>query len=357
MSADVRSLLRQHRDARRIEHPHAAYSDSGKLLCTLCHEAVKVESLWDSHIRSTKHLDRLKSIRPTEDASRGNGLAIQAHKRKHASEDVDEEGQDISQEDSVPRKRSRPDMARPSSLEVSAMVTARSSKDGEVGRESTPAQTPPFVRRTSGTPTQGVELKIPSRPATPNAILERTASSSGGGSTPKIAPIGRSPLIPQEPIVPAAARREPADESAARHSVDEAEWAAFEAEVVNAAPAYDRDAVISAAPMTAADAAARSEEEDRERRRAAADMAMEGEREDATRALEDEFDEMEELETRVRKLKERREALRTQPGAEAPVKATEAAQIPDPPTEDGPGGSDEDDDDEEDDWDGFRFRA
>ncbi len=87
--------------------------------------------------------------------------------------------------------------------------------------------------------------------------------------------------------------------------------------MINApAPAsISANAVIAAAPMTADEVAAQADAEERARRRAMADVQMEDEKEEATRALEDEFDEMEELEARVRRLKEKREALRNRGGS------------------------------------------
>jgi zinc finger protein 830 len=84
----------------------------------------------------------------------------------------------------------------------------------------------------------------------------------------------------------------------------DAEWARFEAEVVaeSAPVAVPSHAVISAAPMVAvADAAARP---------AVDEEGRDGEEAEAQERLLDEFDEMEGLEARVRRLKERREALR-----------------------------------------------
>ncbi|KAE8831410.1 hypothetical protein HRS9122_09000 [Pyrenophora teres f. teres] len=76
-----------------------------------------------------------------------------------------------------------------------------------------------------------------------------------------------------------------------------------------AKPTYS-GAVIEAAPMTAAEIAAQAREE-HSAQRAKRDEEMEGEKEDAARALEDEFEEMEGLEERVKKLREKREALRS----------------------------------------------
>jgi zinc finger protein 830 len=153
--------------------------------------------------------------------------------------------------------------------------------------------------------------------------------------------------------------------------INEDEWAAFEADLIHgsaptttakplAAAALDSDAVISAPAMSAAEVAAKSEEEERARRKALVDIQLEDEKEDATRALEDEFDVMEELEARAKRLRERREALRVQGnGGAAPAAAA---------SDEGKGAApgkenaaveeeEEDEEDDEDDWNGFRFRA
>ena len=167
-----------------------------------------------------------------------------------------------------------------------------------------------------------------------------------------------TPMKPQEVVVPPKAS-----------TVDEDEWAAFEADIaaVEAPPA--EEAVISAAAMSAEELAAQSREEESTRRKEQQEAELEGDKEDAARKLEDEFQEMEALEERVRKLKEKREALRLKDGG---GKTTIASTIPDavPTTSDAPKtngvekGEDEvdeddvdEDEDEDDDWDGFRLKA
>jgi hypothetical protein len=114
-------------------------------------------------------------------------------------------------------------------------------------------------------------------------------------------------------------------------------------------------AVIESAPMTAAEIAARARE-DQSAQRAKRDEEMEGEKEDAARALEDEFEEMEGLEERVKRLREQREALRTKSGM--PVKVEEAEEeeedVKPAATALEENGESESDDDE--DWDDWRFR-
>jgi hypothetical protein len=106
-------------------------------------------------------------------------------------------------------------------------------------------------------------------------------------------------------------------------------------------------AVVEAAPMTAAQIAAQARE-DQSAQRAKRDEDMEGEKEDAARALEDEFEEMEGLEERVKRLRDQREALRLKSGAA--VEAELVAPAVFHPEED------EDSDLDDEDWDDWRFR-
>jgi zinc finger protein 830 len=402
--ADVRALLRQQRAARRIEHSHAAYSDAGKLLCVVCHEHIKTETLWDGHVRGTGHQGRLQALQKanghsdTTDTAGPRNNGVQSNKRK--LDDADEEMADqFGDEDGVRKKRSRPDIT----------IEAKDENKTAAATPSAGAKplTPPLTRRQSGTPTIGVEMQIPSRPATPVAIREsgsnpNSASGTSTATTPRGIPVGRSPLIPQDPIVaqlppqgaPNAAQQQqqkttitatsaaPPSTSNAREMDDV--WAAFEADLVHGqattvtkpppvAGFANADAVISAPAMTAAEIAAKSQEEERVKRRALVDIQIEDEKEDATRALETEFEVMEELEARARKLRERREALRLQSGGEGGSSAAAATSVS---TTVGTGKAavsqgkeniaagaeeeddDDDDDDElEDDWAGFRFRG
>ena len=116
-------------------------------------------------------------------------------------------------------------------------------------------------------------------------------------------------------------------------------------------PSYT-GAVIESAPMTAAQLAAQAREE-QNAQRARRDEEMEGEKEDAARALEDEFDELDVLEERVKKLREQREALRAKPAAAPETHKPDTALPIRAGIEDS--GTDDDDDDDED-WDDWRFR-
>jgi len=83
--ADVRSLLRNERASRRVNHPHANYSDSGKLSCAVCNIQIKTESLWENHIKSPQHNARLEYLRANPPPA-----PAQARKRK-AGEDEDQD--------------------------------------------------------------------------------------------------------------------------------------------------------------------------------------------------------------------------------------------------------------------------
>ncbi|OLN87111.1 Zinc finger protein 830 [Colletotrichum chlorophyti] len=352
--ADVRSLLRQQRAARRIEHPNAAYSDAGKLLCTLCHEAIKSESLWESHIRGTGHTTKLKTTQKSSVVANGSAAveAAPSNKRKH---DSDEDMEDEDTADAVRKKRSKANMSTPARL--SAGESDRDLKDVTLTPQG-------MNRRTSTTPVQGVEMQIPSRPATP-AYRDGTSSNS----TPVVQPVGPSPLIPQEATAADATTNAPTaqqqDGAIAKRgpggNVDEDEWAAFEADIAAVTAPFSEDAVISAPAMTAEEqaAAAKTEEEEREKRRLAADKDLEDEKEEATRALETEFEEMEELEARVRRLKEKREALRKQgdastaAGKPAETSGKENVKADAAEQED----EEDEDDNEDDDFMGFRYRS
>ncbi|KAH8667294.1 hypothetical protein BGZ61DRAFT_365111 [Ilyonectria robusta] len=346
--ADVRSLLRQQRAARRIEHPHAAYSEAGKLLCTLCHDHIKTESLWDGHIQSDSHKARLLQLRAAAQANGASDAQKTAQKRKHDDDDEDSANGsgDVDMEDSMRRKRSKQDMAL-HGHEV----------DGDKDQTLTP---PRLTRRTSTTPSQGIEMQIPSRPATPAHRDGPSVSTPGGQPSNSLPSQPTTASLPTRRASTLATDGRPGPTA---QQVDESEWAAFEADIAATSIPYDADAVISAPAMTAEEtaAAAEAEEEEARKRREQADVDLEDEKEEATRALEEEFEEMEELEARVRRLKEKREALRKRGesfGQEAaPAKPTnvgkENLETPMEEEED----EDEDDEEDDDDWDGFRFRT
>jgi zinc finger protein 830 len=286
---------------------------------------------------------------------------------------------DVSQdEDEEPSRKKR---SRQETAEISDS-RGQGGRDGEdIRTPPTQSQkhTPPLPRRISGTPSQGVEMQIPSRPATPVAVrteVSRTRSNSNLGDT-------RSALGIQNDAPPvagftSAVAGAPEAAAATAPSGDKAQseedlFAAFEADLLkndNAprAPTIDApaEAVIAAPAVTADELAAQSVEEERAKRRLAADVQIDDEREDAARALEEEFEDMEELEARVRRLKERREALRHQTQTRPPLEVPSALDTVKENADEGSNGKEnvqeedddsaDDDDEDADDWAGFRFR-
>jgi zinc finger protein 830 len=169
---------------------------------------------------------------------------------------------------------------------------------------------------------------------------------------------------------PASAAAAADKASSAAPPVDESEWAAFEADIAAAEAPYDEGAVISAPAMTAEEAAAKDAADgENGSHKAQVDVDIEDEKEEATRALEDEFAEMKELEARVKSLKEQRQEIlkkrresQSQGHDSAPAKAPLAANqnsVDEAVAQDDQEDDDDDDEEEEDDddWDGFRFRT
>lgn len=159
-----------------------------------------------------------------------------------------------------------------------------------------------------------IEMQIPSRPATPS-------------KPPEVIPVARKIAA----------------------QVDEDEWAAFEADIATAEAQVQaaNDAVISAPAMTADDIKKKSAEEDYNSRKERQEAEIEGDKEDAARKMEEELEQMESLEARVRRLREKREQLRKKESVvvlNKPPPATTSAAEP----------MEEDDDDEEDEDEWFR---
>ena len=86
---DVRSLLKQARQSRRITHPYAKYSNQGVLYCTACLQKIASEPLWESHIASTSHKEKVKDVIRESQRKAKRGIAATA-----MDEEEDDEPQD-----------------------------------------------------------------------------------------------------------------------------------------------------------------------------------------------------------------------------------------------------------------------
>ena len=91
--SDVRSLLKQTRQSRQIAHPYAKYSSQGALYCTACAQKIASEALWETHITSTQHKDKVKDVIRESQRKAKRGIAATA---------MEDEQQ---QEEQEPRKR------------------------------------------------------------------------------------------------------------------------------------------------------------------------------------------------------------------------------------------------------------
>ncbi len=251
--ADVRSLLRNERVQRRINHPQAHYSATGTLECTVCHIPLKSDAeVWNKHLKTPQHAMRAERLRISTSKPTGQPttqVVSNGSKKRKASD-----GENDS------RKRTKPILSIPGSFfdEINETSKDASTEDSQATSDAPSKTIPPTTTLPSHT------LSTPSVPA----------------------------------------------------QIDEDEWAAFERDVATPPPdpglpsALTAEATITAAPITAAELAAQSQEEANIQSKERREAEIEGEKEDAARALEEEFDEMEGLEERVRRLREMREELR-----------------------------------------------
>jgi len=87
--SDIRSLLKQARQTKRITHPYAKYSSSGTLYCTACTLKIPSEAIWDTHIASTQHKENVKKVIQEGQRKAKRGIAATA---------MAEEEQEVEQE-------------------------------------------------------------------------------------------------------------------------------------------------------------------------------------------------------------------------------------------------------------------
>ena len=276
--ADVRSLLRNERAQRRINHPQASYSATGTLECSVCHIPLKSDpEVWEKHLKSPQHAMRQERLRlSTSQRPRSTKLPERAEQASSREVSAGSKKRKADDDDDDSRKRTRPVVDVP-----------RGFFDEQIKTDKTSFK--PVIEEANLANGRGDAVTKPS---------QSFVSADGA------APILSSNLPTNPPIQSPTA------------PIDEDEWAAFERDVATPPPdpsapsALTAGATISAAPMTAAELAAQSREQASLQPRENREAEVEGEKEDAARALEEEFDEMEELEERVRRLREKREELR-----------------------------------------------
>ena len=213
--------------------------------------------------------------------------------------------------------------------------------------------------------------RVEADPDHPNPIRASLLQVTGDEEDPNATQEDRINIDHDEPIeAPVVPQTHPSTTSAmptiTNGDVDEDEWAAFERDVVapsapsppppNPLSIINTNATISAAPMTAAELEAQKKKEGQQAQRILRAEEIEAEKEDAARNLEEEFEEMEALEERVKKLKEKRERLRAG-NLESEVFIGASPSLKEARSEEGNEDEEEDDDDEdlEDEWDTWGF--
>lgn len=251
--ADVRSLLRKEQAARRIDHPQATYSTKGTLICRVCNLQLKSDSLWNGHLRSTQHQMKAQRLKDSGDTSA------------------------ISQTTSA------------------SIPIGDNTKRRRADSDGSPT-------------TYGTAKRVKSGPgALPDDFFDATHTIQEEATEPlNQQPIASTVTNQSVPPTPTTITLQP------KASVDEDEWAAFEADIAQTeeVAAISADAVISAPALTAEELAAQAREAQSVQRESK-EIEVEAEKEDAVRKLEEEFEEMAAMESKIQKLKEKREALRS----------------------------------------------
>jgi zinc finger protein 830 len=326
--ADARSMLRNARASRRINHPQATYSTTGNVVCLICHIQLKAESLWESHLRSSQHAMRLQRI---WDGALGRppGAPPPNDGKKRKADEGDGNSYDIAER----KKIKSGDLSTSQSTPSEADLSEEKSTNGGLEDRERAQQDERDESYKDGALAGNVDESASRR------IFQAAFPPNSLDST-RVLP---SNLSDQNNISEGAQSRDSL-------GIDEDEWAAFERDVATP-PAEDKNqainaintsATISAPAMSAAEIAARSAEETNLQRKDQREAELEGEREDAARQLEDEFDAMETYEARVKRLKERREQIRSKVNTSA-VKKPPAIHEPGSSDDEASSGGDYDD--------------
>jgi hypothetical protein len=308
---------------------------------------IKSDALWNGHQRSPQHRAKLQTYSKDDSNTKLSATAapsLAAAGKENLSNGETQEGPAAP---SAPtRKRSRDEEDEADDVDNSRKRSRATTIPGFVQQGFFDEKVPSSENSTP--PLPGTEFSLPSRNATPL-------------KTPDI-PAAEFRL--SQATVPEA--QEPEVQQTA--SVDDDEWAAFEADIAEteaAAAAPPPDAVIQSAPMTAAEIEAKSIEDELQRKREAAEAEREGDKEDVARRLEEEFEEMHSLEERLKRLKAKREqirlaemeAMKNKLNDDGVIEAKQdAAKVAMQAEGEEEEEEDDDDVDDDDDWASFRLR-
>lgn len=302
---NVRSLLRKELSSRRITHPYASYTNnkSNLLTCTVCHLIIKTEALWEGHLRSPNHRKNVQKLQDRQEQQRQeNGTGDDEHQsagKKRKADEVDADRADAGRDDDHGGAEFR-SINGGGSRKRKATDQAGDESGGD-GRKRTKNQ-----ESSSQSVMDGF---VPASTSADHSVEQPTVEQSRvdvqGATTRNGTPL---PLTSEaEPL--------PTDPPAPIPTINEDEWAAFEADIApltqNPQPSNLNPNIntITAAPISASELAAQKEATNKKLSR---EEEAEAEREDEGRRLAEEFEVQEEMEERVRKLRERREMLRLQ---------------------------------------------
>jgi len=208
------------------------------------------------------------------------------------------------------------------------------------------------------------------RKASEDEDIARKRTKAANGSPDEISNAAAAPVLETRPIKPLkngiqipsrpATPLKSAETKPKPSTVDEDEWAAFEADIAAteapAASTYD-EGIISAPAMSTAELATKEKNEENRRKREQQEAELEGDKEDAARRMEEELEEIEVLEQRVKKLKDMREALRQKSKAGLEIGLPSGGGLQTTRADTNEEGDDEEDDEEYDEWDGFRMKS
>ena len=277
--ADLRALLAAERKTRQVAHPLASYDKSGALICTACDLKIPAEKLWDPHLRSANH--RKNAL------AQHDGRPV-SKKRKIGSDNEDE----------VATASPAPSVA----IEEAKRIGKR-TKSVRFAVDDMPA--------TDVAVETGIQDQSPNniQASEDNLVEERPDTSHEANGLPATSDL---PLVLLEP-----------------DPVDEDEWAAFERDLATVTDAQGQTTINQedryAAATISAPAVSATELAQRQKRGGPAQSAPDSttktkrrdyeaeaqdEREEEQARIADEFAVMEEMEDKVRRLRQMRESLR-----------------------------------------------
>lgn len=301
-SQNIRSLLRAELSTRRITHPHASYtnSKSSLLSCTVCHLIIKSESLWEGHLRSANHRKNVQKLQQGGQRENDSGDVVKAGGRKRKADSLDlDEREDGSKP--VPISTVRKRKAEDVGDDDDEAADGRKKTKGQPQPPPPQSQLPPSRVLSGFVPAsvpdaQPAEPKIPSRPDVPPPEQQEASSPTTYDPAPTTTPAGNQ-------VAPTTAPE-----------VNESEYLAFESEILplltpqNPPPSNNNIYTISAPPLSSADLQRAAEAEAKQNQtksgRSLREEEAEAELEEEGRRMDEEFEVQEQMEGRVRRLRE-----------------------------------------------------